>query len=209
MTTYLPRIADGELARRLSYAGAVVVEGPRGCGKTSTAKRVAGSEALLDTDENARRLVDADPEAALAGAVPRLFDEWQLAPAVWNQVRRAADDRRERGQFILTGSAVPADDITRHTGAGRFSRLRMRPLSLFEAGISSGEVSLAGLLSGEAARAEPAALNVSTLAEIVCVGGGRGISGFRPRTPGRRTGTTWRRPAASMCLGSIARPATR
>lgn len=171
MTTYLPRIADGELAKRLSYAGAVVVEGPRGCGKTSTARRVAGSEALLDTDENARRLVDADPEAALAGAVPRLFDEWQLAPAVWNQVRRAVDDRRERGQFILTGSAVPADDITRHTGAGRFSRLRMRPLSLFEAGLSSGEVSLAGLLSGEAARAEPAALSVSTLAEIVCVGG--------------------------------------
>lgn len=178
MTTYLPRIADGELAKRLSYAGAVVVEGPRACGKTSTARRIARSEALLDTDENARRLVDADPEAALAGAVPRLFDEWQLAPAVWNQVRRAVDDRRKRGQFILTGSAVPADDITRHTGAGRFSRLRMRPLSLFEAGLSSGGVSLTGLLSGKAARAEQAELSVSNLAEIVCVGGWPGNLGL-------------------------------
>ena len=168
---YLPRIADAELARRLSVAGAVVVEGPRACGKTSTARRVAASEALLDTDENARRLVDADPEAALAGPVPRLFDEWQVAPAVWNHARRAVDDRGERGQFILTGSAVPADEITRHTGAGRFSRLRMRPLSLFETGRSSGKVSLAALLAGEPPRAEAVALAVSEAAEIVCVGG--------------------------------------
>ena len=168
---YLPRIADAELARRLAVAGAVVVEGPRACGKTSTARQVAASEALLDTDENARRLVDADPAAALAGPVPRLFDEWPAAPAIWNHARRAVDDRGERGQFILTGSAVPADEITRHTGAGRFSRLRMRPLSLFEAGRSSGKVSLAALLAGERPRAEPVVLAVSQLAEIVCVGG--------------------------------------
>ena len=83
-----------------------------------------------------------DPSAALAGAIPRLFDEWQVAPSIWNHVRRAVDDRSEPGQFILTGSAVPADDVTRHTGAGRFSRLRMRPMSLFELGISSGDSSL-------------------------------------------------------------------
>ena len=174
---YLPRVADSELARQLSGAGAVVVEGPRACGKTSTARQVAASEALLDTDENARRLVDADPAAALAGAVPRLFDEWQVAPAIWNQVRRAVDERGKRGQFILTGSAVPADEITRHTGAGRFSRLRMRPLSLFEAGRSSGKVSLAALLAGERPRAPAVALSVSEAAEIVCVGGWPGNLG--------------------------------
>ncbi len=174
---YLPRVADSELARRLSVAVAVVVEGPRACGKTSTARQVAASEVLLDTDENARRLVDADPAAALAGAVPRLFDEWQVAPAVWNQVRRAVDERGKRGQFILTGSAVPADEITRHPGAGRFSRLRMRPLSLFEAGRSSGEVSLAALLAGERPRAPAVALPVSEAAEIVCVGGWPGNLG--------------------------------
>lgn len=174
---YLPRIADSELARQLSGTGAVVVEGPRACGKTSTARQVASSEALLDTDENARRLVDADPAAALAGAVPRLFDEWQVAPSIWNQVRRAVDERGRRGQFILTGSAVPADEITRHTGAGRFSRLRMRPLSLFEAGRSSGRVSLAALLAGERPRAPAVALSVSETAEIVCVGGWPGNLG--------------------------------
>ena len=174
---YLPRVADSELTRQLSVAGAVVVEGPRACGKTSTARQVAASEALLDTDENARRLVDADPAAALAGAVPRLFDEWQVAPAIWNQVRRAVDERGRRGQFILTGSAVPADEITRHTGAGRFSRLRMRPLSLFEAGRSSGEVSLTALLAGERPRAPAVALSVSEAAEIVCVGGWPGNLG--------------------------------
>lgn len=168
---YLPRVVDAELARRLEWAGAVVIEGPRACGKTSTARRVAASEALLDTDENARRLVDADPALALAGPVPRLFDEWQLAPAIWNQVRRAVDDRAAPGQFLLTGSAVPADDLTRHTGAGRFSRLRMRPLSLFEAGHSTGEVSLARLLDGEPARAAGSELTVSGLADILCAGG--------------------------------------
>ena len=168
---YLPRIVDSELSDRLQGAGAVVIEGPRACGKTSTARRLAASEALLDTDENARRMVDADPSAALAGAIPRLFDEWQVAPSIWNHVRRAVDDRSEPGQFILTGSAVPADDVTRHTGAGRFSRLRMRPMSLFELGISSGDSSLGELLDGNRPPAKPSALTVSSVAEVLSVGG--------------------------------------
>lgn len=171
MVQYLPRIVDSELSDRLRGAGAVVIEGPRACGKTSTARRLAASEALLDTDENARRMADADPAAALAGAIPRLFDEWQVAPSIWNHVRRAVDDRGAPGQFILTGSAVPADDVTRHTGAGRFSRLRMRPMSLFELGISNGSVSLGGLLSGVNPPASPSALTVSRVAEALCVGG--------------------------------------
>lgn len=168
---YLPRIVDSELSDRLQGAGAVVIEGPRACGKTSTARRLAASEALLDTDGNARRMVDADPSAALAGAIPRLFDEWQVAPSIWNHVRRAVDDRSEPGQFILTGSAVPADDVTRHTGAGRFSRLRMRPMSLFELGISSGDSSLGELLDGNRPPAKPSALTVSSVAEVLSVGG--------------------------------------
>ena len=127
---YLPRIVDAELLRA---SGAVLVEGSRACGKTATAMQAAASAVLFDVDDNARRMVGADPAAVLAGATPRLIDEWQLEPAVWNHVRRAVDQRGDPGQFILAGSAVPADDVTRHTGAGRFTRLRMRPLSLYEA----------------------------------------------------------------------------
>ncbi len=146
--TYLPRIVDAELADLLKAAGAVLIEGPRATGKTATAARAALSEVLLDVDDNARRMIGIDPATVLDGETPRLIDEWQLEPTIWNHVRRAIDRRSAPGQFILTGSAVPADDITRHTGAGRFVRLRMRPLSLYESGHSSGEISLRRLLDG-------------------------------------------------------------
>ncbi len=168
---YLPRIVEGELDECLAAAGAVVVEGPRACGKTATARQRAASEVLLDTDRNARRLASIDPATALAGATPRLIDEWQLEPSLWNHVRRSVDDRTGPGQFILTGSAVPADDVTRHSGAGRFARLRMRPLSLFESGRSSGEISLAELLNGSPQGAEASSLRIPELAELVAVGG--------------------------------------
>ena len=168
---YLPRIADAELADLLQASGAVLVEGARAVGKTATAMQAAASRVLLDVDANARRMVDIDPAAVLAGDAPRLIDEWQLQPAIWNQVRRAVDERAARGQFILTGSAMPADDITRHTGAGRFTRLRMRPMSLREIGRSNGRMSLSGLLSGEEQRAPAAALPIAELAELVAVGG--------------------------------------
>ena len=168
---YHPRIVDRELAERLEANGAVVVEGPRACGKTTTARKVAASEVRLDVDDVARRLARLDPARALTGAAPRLIDEWQLEPALWNHVRRAVDDRRLPGQFILTGSAIPADDATRHTGAGRLTRLRMRPLSLFELGRSSGEVSLAGLLDGQRGGADKSVVPVDDLAELICVGG--------------------------------------
>ena len=169
--TYHPRIVDRELAERLQATGAVVIEGPRACGKTTTARQIAASEARLDVDDVARRLASLEPARVLIGGVPRLIDEWQLEPAIWNHVRRAVDDRRLPGQFILTGSAVPADDATRHTGAGRLTRLRMRPLSLFELGHSSGEVSLAGLLDGERARAGRSVIPLDDLTELICVGG--------------------------------------
>ena len=169
--TYRRRVVDSELAERLNATGAVVIEGPRACGKTTTAREIAASEARLDVDDVARRLATLEPARVLIGDVPRLIDEWQLEPAVWNHVRRAVDDRGLPGQFILTGSASPADDATRHTGAGRLTRLRMRPFSLFELGRSSGEVSLAGLLDGARPAAGRTVISLDDLAELICVGG--------------------------------------
>lgn len=169
--TYLPRLADIELAKLLRASGAVLIEGARAVGKTATAMQAAASHVLLDVDANARRMMGIDPSAVLAGDAPRLIDEWQLEPAIWNQVRRAVDERSARGQFILTGSATPADDITRHTGAGRFTRLRMRPMSLHETGRSTGCASLRSLLAGEEQRAPAAELPIAELAELVAVGG--------------------------------------
>ena len=150
-----------------------MIEGPKACGKTETARQVAASEVLLDVDANAREAVSVDPSLVLAGDMPRLIDEWQVEPAVWNHVRRWVDD--QRGQFILTGSAVPADDATRHTGAARISRLRMRPMSLYETGHSAGRVSLAGLMSGVAAQVADPGLALPDLIEAVSRGGWPGF----------------------------------
>lgn len=176
---YSPRIVDAELAARLASSGAVVIEGPRACGKTSTARQLAASEVLLDINQSARQAIAVDPSLVLAGDTPRLIDEWQLEPTLWNHVRRAIDERALPGQFILTGSAQPADDITRHTGAGRLTRLRMRPMSLFETGHSGGSVSLGDLLEGEYDGAPDPGLAVGDLAERIGAGG---WPGYRDRT---------------------------
>lgn len=169
---YLPRIADGELATLLSSSGAVLIEGPKACGKTETARQRAASEVLLDVDDAAREAMAVAPEIVLDGAVPRLVDEWQVeARTVWNQVRRIVDARGEPGQFILTGSAVPDDDARRHSGAGRFATLRMRPMCLAETGVSSSAVSLSGLLRGRAPSAPDSGLTIPRLAELATVGG--------------------------------------
>lgn len=137
--TYTSRIADTELARLLSSTGAVLIEGPKACGKTETARQLSASEILLDVDDAARRALVAAPTVVLDGAPPQLVDEWQLeAKVVWNNVRRLVDQRKKPGQFILTGSATADDDADRHTGAGRFATLLMRPMSLYEAGRSNG-----------------------------------------------------------------------
>jgi len=175
---YRARVVDAELITRLASTGAVVIDGPKACGKTATARQVAASEVLLDVDENARRAVAIDPALVLDGEVPRLIDEWQIEPGIWNHIRRAVDDRGAAGQFILTGSAVPADDITRHTGAGRLTRLRMRPMSLFETGHATGDISLNGLLAGATPRSDNTALTVSDISELVAVGGWPGHLGL-------------------------------
>jgi predicted AAA+ superfamily ATPase len=129
--SYRPRVLDGPLEHALAIAGAVVIEGARATGKTMTALHAASSYVFLD-DPETQQVLDVAPRTVLEGGAPRLLDEWQLSPELWNLVRRAVDASPERGRFILTGSAVPADDVTRHTGAGRFLRLRQRTMSWWE-----------------------------------------------------------------------------
>lgn len=151
---YHPRVIDSALERALGAAGAVVIEGARASGKTMTALHAAGSYVFVD-DAEVRRLLEVAPRSLLVGQAPRLLDEWQVAPELWNLVRRAVDAAGEPGRFILTGSAVPADDLTRHTGAGRFLRLRQRTMSWWEkTGRPTAAVGLAGLFDGDLPKAD-------------------------------------------------------
>ncbi len=167
--SYMARVVDAELGEVLRGQMAVLIEGAKGVGKTETARQQARSSAFLDVDQQARAAASIDPSLLLAGDRPRLIDEWQEMPAIWNHVRRAVD--AHEGPFILTGSAVPVDDATRHTGAGRFSRLRMRPMTLFELGKSSGAVSLGSLLDGEPTSTNATEITISDVVEITCAGG--------------------------------------
>ena len=172
MVAYLPRVVDAALADRLGSAGAVLIEGPKACGKTFTAEQQAASAIYLDIDDNARAMLQVQPALALAGQSPRLIDEWQLdATRVWNQVRAEVDRQQATGRFILTGSATPPDDARRHSGAGRFARLTMRPMSLFESGDSTGEMSLRALMDGHRPTARKTSVGVPRLVELVVRGG--------------------------------------
>jgi predicted AAA+ superfamily ATPase len=173
--TYLPRLVDDELKRRLNASGAVVIEGPKACGKTQTARQQAASEVLLDIDSNAQQAIDVEPSLVLEGERPRLIDEWQIRPEIWNHVRRRVDEENAAGLFILTGSATPADDETRHTGAGRFSRLRMRPMSLTESQVSTREVSVGGLLEAKPTACPAPDLDLDGLIDAVIRGGWPGF----------------------------------
>lgn len=169
--SYRPRVAETDIQEALARRGAVLVEGVRWCGKTSTALRFASSVLRLD-DPDARTLAGADPTEALRGGVPRLVDEWQNAPQLWNRIRRECDERAAPGQFILTGSASPRADITRHTGTGRIARVTMRPMSLFETGASDGSASLHQLFDGDTiTRAAPVGVGLREVASWICVGG--------------------------------------
>lgn len=146
---YRPRVIDAALDRALIAAGAVVIEGARASGKTMTALHAADSYAFID-DADVQRALEIAPRSILEGEAPRLLDEWQVAPELWNLVRRAVDASARPGRFILTGSAMPADDITRHTGAGRLLRLRQRTMTWYEKlERPTGGVSIAGLFDGE------------------------------------------------------------
>ena len=171
MPGYRPRLAETDIADALNRVGAVLIDGARACGKTWTARRFARSEARLD-DPATMLLAEAAPEAVLDGPTPRLLDEWQHTPSLWNRVRRECDDRARPGQFILTGSARPTDDVTRHSGMGRIARVRMRPMSLYEMGHSDGAVSIRAMFDGAAAAAMPRPdLTLADVASFVCTGG--------------------------------------
>lgn len=171
MADYLQRVADRELVERLGYIGAVLIEGPKACGKTATATRHARTVIRLDEDETARSLIALSPERLFDNPTPILFDEWQVEPTIWNKVRRQVDDREGKGLFILTGSATPTDDASRHSGAGRFSVMKMRPMSLFESGHSNGEMSLARLLAGERQTGLGTHLTFDELLKRIVIGG--------------------------------------
>ncbi|RLP06343.1 ATP-binding protein [Propionibacterium australiense] len=148
--SYRPRVVDALVDDVLGYSGGLLIEGVRACGKTMTGRQHAASEVALDSGlPQVRAALELDPVLLLEGDTPRLIDEWQLAPVLWNTVRREIDARRRPGQFILTGSSVPAEDAARHSGAHRISRVRLRPMTLFERGLGSGDVSLAALFDGE------------------------------------------------------------
>lgn len=169
---YLPRIVDTLLADRLRSTGAVLIEGPKACGKTRTAEQAAASAIYLDRDEAALQALQVDPGLVLTGEPPQLVDEWQVdGTRVWNHVRAEVDRRGTPGQFILTGSAIPNDDVRRHSGAGRFARLMMRPMSLVESGESSGVMSLRSLLAGERRSAPADSRTIHEIAEIIVRGG--------------------------------------
>jgi predicted AAA+ superfamily ATPase len=171
MCAYLPRVADRELAAQLQVMGAVLIEGPKACGKTATASQVARTVVRFDEDDAARSLLSLDPGALFAGETPILFDEWQLEPSIWNRVRRQVDDYGRQGEYILTGSAVPRDNAARHSGAGRISVMQMRPMSLYETGHSSGDVSLAAIMRGERQVGSGTDLSFNELLQRIVIGG--------------------------------------
>lgn len=176
MENYKPRLADKTLQRKLKGKGAVLIQGPKWCGKTTTAEQMAKSILYMSKPNDVKsNLIAADinPSKLLEGDIPRLIDEWQIAPKLWDAVRFEVDHRKGMGQFILTGSAVPPDDDEIfHTGTGRFAWIKMRPMSLFESGESSGEISLKAMFDQpEQILAENKIDNIDKLAFLICRGG--------------------------------------
>ena len=168
---YWPRVIDRVLDQRMASSAAVLIEGPKACGKTETASQRAASVVRLDVDEDARQAAQINPGLLLEGARPRLIDEWQLYPRVWDHVRRDADASGQAGQFLLTGSATPADGARRHSGAGRIATVRMRPMTMHEVGASSDEVSLADLFAGRDPAAASGRSDLREVREFVVTGG--------------------------------------
>lgn len=175
MKRYRNRIADGILDRKLRAKGAVLIEGAKWCGKTTTASQIAKSILYMQDPARKRQyleLSEIDPARLLSGETPRLIDEWQLAPKLWDAIRFEVDKRDEFGQFILTGSAVPPEisEIS-HSGIGRITKMLMRPMSLYESGDSSGQVSLSGLFAGNGDIRGESSMNIDKLSFLICRGG--------------------------------------
>lgn len=198
MNEYKARIADALLAEKLSYMGAVLVRGAKWCGKTTTAKQIAKSSVLLaDARKGAanRQLAQQRPDRLLQGMFPRLIDEWQEVPSLWDAVRATVDEVGGRGMFVLTGSAVPpqVDEEAksreiRHTGTGRIARLTMRPMTIWESGDAKGAISFADLFEGHDVVGVSSELQLEDVAELICRGGwpgSMGLTGRAARGPAR------------------------
>lgn len=175
MVKYKQRIADRILERKVMGKGAVLIEGPKWCGKTTTAKQLAKS--VLDLGDSAvlkqsSGLIEISPKTLLEGETPRLIDEWQALPPIWDSIRNEVDKRGEPSQFILTGSSVlPEANETVHSGTGRFATIKMRPMSLYESGESTGTVSLKDLFDGKPIEVKQNGLNLEDIAYLTCRGG--------------------------------------
>lgn len=173
-TAYRPRIIDKQIQEYLTVFGAICIEGPKWCGKTWSSSYHSNSEIMIGSPEGNfqnRRLAEMSPAIVLDGAVPRLIDEWQEVPQLWDAVRHRVDQRPEKGQFILTGSATPVRKGILHSGAGRIARLRMRPMSLYESGESSGVVSLEELCEGRLTPAMTGEVDLRNLITYIIRGG--------------------------------------
>jgi predicted AAA+ superfamily ATPase len=145
---YNSRLIEAQITRALGASGAVVISGPKACGKTSTGKQLSKSSVQLDVDFRLRALANENPQVVLDGNTPRQIDEWQLVPEIWNAVRSRVDEKGEAGHYLLTGSSTPPDDNIRHSGAGRFIWVNMMPMSLSESGEGTNRVSLEKLFEG-------------------------------------------------------------
>ncbi|MDR0523126.1 MAG: ATP-binding protein [Candidatus Methanoplasma sp.] len=179
--TYFKRVIDSHIKKLLRSSGAVLIEGPKWCGKTRTAREIAASAVFMQDPQKGpayRKSAEVMPSSLLEGPTPRLIDEWQIAPVLWDAVRFEVDERGEMGQFILTGSAVPGDDKARHSGTGRISRALMRPMSLFESMESNGCVSLRSLFDGAADVRGESSLSIRDLAFALVRGGWPGAVGM-------------------------------
>ena len=175
MAEYKQRIADRILERKVLGKGAVLIEGPKWCGKTTTAKQLAKS--VLDLGDasvlkQSSQMIEISPKSLLEGATPRLIDEWQALPPIWDSIRSEVDKRGEPSQFILTGSSVlPDANETIHSGTGRYAHVMMRPMSLYESGESTGSVSLIDLFAGKTPDVQENKLEIDDLAYLTCRGG--------------------------------------
>lgn len=175
MAVYKQRIADRLLERKVLGKGAVLIEGPKWCGKTTTAKQLAKS--VLDLGDasvlkQSAQMIEISPQSLLEGTTPRLIDEWQALPPIWDSIRSEVDKRGKPSQFILTGSSVlPDADETIHSGTGRFAHIMMRPMSLYESGESSGTISLKDLFDGKTPEVQQCNLTIDDIAYLTCRGG--------------------------------------
>ena len=169
--SYIKRIIEEDLLEKLSASGAVLLKGPKSCGKTATAKQYSNSILEMDRDRQVPIIMETNPQLLLVGNTPRLIDEWQEQPEIWNYVRHEVDDRKAKGQFILTGSSQPTDDVKLHSGAGRFTVVQMDTMTWQELGYSSGIVKVSDLLQGSFPDFYDAGISLDFIIDKMLIGG--------------------------------------